>query len=242
VLRVDPLSFNFVGGRVDLTLLADARGASPELRLWLAADDVDLGDFLSQTEVEAPLDGELDLLIDLTASGQSPRALASSLEGEFDLAIERGRVLTSLLRLSTTNPVSWLFTEQVRKGYSDIDCLILRFDIQDGVAESQTLLLDSATGWALGKGRIDLRKEMIDIEISPQAKEKRLVEMSTPFAIKGPLANPSVEVSAGGTIARTVGEVLLSPINLLGSLLPFVSDDGKDDDNPCLTLQNGLSR
>ena len=82
--------------------LADARGESPELQLGLVADDVDLGDFLSQSEVDVPLDGELDLIVDLKAAGRSPRALAASLEGEFDLAIERGRVRTNLLRLTTT--------------------------------------------------------------------------------------------------------------------------------------------
>jgi hypothetical protein len=66
--------------------------------------------------------------------------------------------------------------------------------------------------------------------------------MSTPFGIKGPLANPSVEISSAGASARTVGEVLLSPINLLGSLLPFVSDHGKDEDNPCLALRDGVWR
>jgi uncharacterized protein involved in outer membrane biogenesis/peptidoglycan hydrolase-like protein with peptidoglycan-binding domain len=242
VLRVDPLSFNFVGGRVDLTLLADANKDPPELHVGLEAADVDLGDFLSQTKVEVPLDGELELLVDLRASGHSPRALASSLEGEFDMAIERGHVLTSLLDLTTSNPATWLFTESARNGYSDLNCLILRFDLQDGVAESQTLLLDTPNVLALGEGRIDLRQEIIDVEVDPQAKRRRLIELSTPFAIRGPLANPSVEVSSGGAAVRMAGQVLLSPLNLLGSLLPFVSDDGMDDDSPCLALQEDLQR
>jgi uncharacterized protein involved in outer membrane biogenesis/peptidoglycan hydrolase-like protein with peptidoglycan-binding domain len=241
VMRIDPLSFNFVGGRVDLTLLADARGEVPELHLELAADDVDLGDLLSQSEVDVPLDGELDLVIDLKAAGQSPRALASSLDGEFGLAIQRGQVRTGLLRLTTTNPVSWLFTESARKGYSDMNCLILRFDVQDGVAESQVLLLDTPNILALGEGSIDLRNEFIDLAFSPRAKKKRLIAMSTPFGIQGPLTGPSVNVSTAGTSVRTVGEVLFSPINMLGSVLPLVSDRGKDKDNPCLVLDEGLS-
>ncbi len=38
-------------------------------------------------------------------------------------------------------------------------------------------------------------------------------------AIEGPLASPSVKVSSVGATARMVEEVLLTPINLLGSLL-----------------------
>jgi uncharacterized protein involved in outer membrane biogenesis len=242
VLRVDPLHFNFVGGQIDSTLLADTSGISPELRLTLTAEGVDLGDLLSQSGVDVPLDGELYLVVDLKASGDSPRELASSLEGDFDLAIERGRVLTSLLRLTTTNPVSFLFTEAARKGYSNINCLILRFDVQEGLAQSQTVLLDTPNILVLGEGSIDFGKEFMDLNFSPQAKRRSLVEMGTPFGIRGPLANPSVEVNIAGATARKVGKVLLSPINVLGSLLPFVSDSGKDGDNPCLGLQSGLAR
>jgi uncharacterized protein involved in outer membrane biogenesis len=242
VARVDPLSFNFVGGRIELTLLADASGKSPELRLTLSADGVDLGDLLSQSGVDVPLEGELYLAVDLKASGDSPQELASSLKGDFDLAIERGRVLTSLLRLTTTNPVSFLFTEEARKGYSNINCLILRFDVQEGLAQSETVLLDTPNVLVLGEGSIDFGKEFMDLNFSPQAKQGGLIAMSTPFGIKGPLASPSMEVNTAGATALAAGKVLLSPINVLGSLLPFVSDRGKDDDNPCLGLQSGLER
>ena len=60
--------------------------------------------------------------------------------------------------------------------------------------------------------------------------------MSTPFTIEGPLADPSISVSTAGASLRTGGEVLLSPLNLLGSLLPFVGNGGNKD-NPCLTLK-----
>ena len=73
-------------------------------------------------------------------------------------------------------------------------------------------------------------------------KTKRLAELSTPFGIKGPLANPSVEVSTAGAVARKAGEVMLSPVNLLGSLMPFISSHEKDSGNPCLGLQDGLER
>jgi len=242
VLRVDPLHFNFVGGQIDSTLLVDASGKSPELHLTLVAEGIDLGELLSQSGVDVPLDGELYLVVDLKASGDSPRALVSSLKGDFDLAIERGRVLTSLLRLTTTNPVSFLFTEAARKGYSDINCLILRFDVQDGLAQSQTVLLDTPNILVLGEGSIDFGKEFMDLNFSPQAKRKSLVAMSTPFGIKGPLANPSVEVNTSDATAQKVGKVLLSPINVLGSLLPFIGDRGKDGGNPCFRLKSGSAR
>jgi hypothetical protein len=63
-----------------------------------------------------------------------------------------------------------------------------------------------------------------------------MVEFATPFAIRGSLASPSVKASAPGAIVRALGWVVVSPVNLLGSLLPFVNDRGRDRNNPCLTL------
>ena len=177
-------------------------------------------------------------VLDLTAQGRSSRELASSLNGTTQLAIEEGHVLTGLLTLTTTNPVSWMFTESARKGYSSMNCLIMRFDIKDGLAQSQALLLDTPEMQALGSGQIDFRNETLAINVNPRAKKQRLVSLSTPFSIEGPLADPSINISTTGASLRTGGEVLFSPLNLLGSLLPFVGNGGSDSDNLCLTLKS----
>ena len=241
LLTVEPLAFNFVGGQVDASLSIDARGETPEQSLALAADDVDLGDFLAQTEVEVPLDGDMDLLVDLAGTGESPHDIASSLTGEFDLALQHGHVRTGLLRLAATNIVSWLFTADARQGYSDMNCLIVRLDVQDGLAESEALLLDTPNVRALGVGTIDLDKEFIDTEVDPEPKRGVALSGSTPFAIRGPLASPDIVVSTGGTAVRTLRDIVTSPLSLLGSLLPFAGG-GNEKDNACLALEQGLAR
>ena len=236
-MKIEPLNFGFVGGNANLTLQADASGPLPEVRLEVSAQGVDLEKLLSQTEVDVPLDGEMDILMDLAASGGSPRALASSLDGKLELAIEKGHLRTGLLRLATTNPARWIFTETARNGSSAMNCLILRFDIMDGVAEGKTLLLDTPDTQAIGEGNINLQKEFFDINVDPQPKQKRLIAFSTPFKIKGPLVDPAIKINTTGASVRKSGEVLLGPVNLLGSLLPFVGGKDDDDENLCLTLK-----
>ena len=240
LLKVDPLRFNFEGGLLQVNFLVDARPKAPTVSLKVTADDVDLGDLLAQIEADVPLDGELDLLANLQAAGTSPQALSSSLKGNLDLAIERGHIRTSLLDLAAEDLVSWMISDTARKGYSDLNCLIARFDFHDGVAESKKLiLLDTAHVLALGTGSIDLGDEIIDIKVHPHAKKRRFIETTIPFTIKGPLASPSVKVSSAGATVRMVEEVLLTPVRLLENLLPLVNDHGKDAKNPCLTLHAG---
>jgi hypothetical protein len=237
LLKVDPLLFNFAGGRIEMRLVVDARTETPAVGLDIVADDVDLGDVLAQMEAEVPLDGELDTVLSLKAGGLSPRALASSFEGDLDLAISEGHIQTGLLDLTVTNPVAWMFSRSARKGYSELNCLVVRFDIAEGVAKSVALLLDTTNVRVEGEGNINFQDEVMAIAFSPRAKKRRLIAISTPFAIEGPLSGPSVNVNATGAATRVIGQTVVSPLNLLGSLMPLVNDRGTDAENLCLRLK-----
>jgi uncharacterized protein involved in outer membrane biogenesis len=235
-LRLSPVRFNVVGGRAQADAEVDARAPTPRWRLRAETDDLKLGDIWRQLETEVPLRGELDLIIDLQARGRSPRDLANSLSGDLSLALQRGQIRSRLFDLTTMNPLRWLVAQSTRRGYSEIDCFIARFRAADGVATLRSLALDTPNVIASGEGYIDFARETLDLRFHPSAKHRGMVEFATPFAITGSLASPSVEASATGATARALGRVLFSPVNLLGSLLPFVNDRGRDPDNPCLTL------
>jgi uncharacterized protein involved in outer membrane biogenesis len=238
-LEVSPVRFGSAGGRAEVHAEIDAAAPTPAWRLRALADDAQLGEVWRELETQVPLEGELDLELDLRARGRSPRALAASLDGALGLAVERGRIHSRLFGLTTMHPLGWLFARSTRRGYSRLDCVIARFDVRDGVAESQTLLVDTPEAIVTGTGSIDFTRETIDLRMQPRAKHRSLVGLATPFTIRGDLAAPAVSVSAAGTAARMAGEVALTPVTLLGSLVSLVSDRGRDADNPCLKVGGG---
>lgn len=235
-LKLAPLRFDVVGGHAEIDAEVDVRAPTPRWRLQAETDDLELGDTWRQLKTEVPLTGELDLVLDLQARGRSPRDLANSLSGDLGFALQRGQIRSRLFGLTTMNPLRWLVARSTRRGYSEIDCFVARFRADKGVATLRTLVLDTPNVIASGHGDIDFARETLDLRIRPSAKQSRLIEFATPFAIRGNLANPSVEATATGATARALGRVAVSPLNLLGSLLPLVNDRGGDQDNPCLTL------
>ena len=238
-LELSPVRFGSAGGRAEMHFEIDAAAPTPAWRLRALADDARLGEVWRELSTDVPIEGELDLELDLRARGRSPRALVASLDGALGLAVERGRIHSRLLGLTTMHPLSWLFARSTRSGYSSLNCVIARFDVRDGVAEAQTLLVDTPDAIVTGTGSIDLTRETIDLRMQPRAKHRSLVGLATPFTIRGDLAAPAVSVSAAGTAARIVGEVALTPVALLGSLVSLVSDGGRDADNPCLKVGGG---
>ncbi len=235
-LQLSPLRFDIVGGYAEVNAEVDARAPTPKWRMRAEANDVDLGNAWRQLETDVPLSGQLDLALDLQASGRSPRDLANSISGDLNLALQRGRIQSRLFGLTTMNPARWLVAPSTLRGYSTINCFVARSEVDNGVAELRTLVLDTPNVIAGGTGFIDFARETLDVQIRPSAKQRRLVEFATPFAITGSLAKPSVSASTTGAATRALARVALSPVNLLGSLLPFVNNRGADPDNPCLTL------
>ena len=238
-LDLSPLQFELVGGHSELHAEIDARQTVPTWHVRAVTNDAALGNIWQQLQTEVPLEGNLDLDLDLQARGSSPRAMAASLEGDLGLSIQRGRINSRLFALTTMSPFGWLFAKSTRRGYSKFDCFIARFHAEHGLAELQALVLDTPDAIATGTGYIDFAREMINLQIHPRAKHRSFGAPATPFAIAGSLAAPTVEVSTLGAAAHMAGQVALTPINLLGSLVSMISNLGKDNDNPCLKISTG---
>jgi len=233
-LKVAPLRFDFVGGHTDGQIEVDSASPQPRIAFAARTKDLSLESVFANLESDVPIGGDLDLQINLVGEGKTPQAIADSLDGTVDLAISRGKILLGFFNLTAIDLFSWVLSKEARQGYSDITCFIVRFESEDGIAKAKGFLLDTPAVRSAGTGEIDLHKETMDLLFDPEPKRKRIAQFTTPFAVRGPLSEPEVDVNMTSVAARTVGDIVFSPVNALGSLLSMVSDDGKDADNPCL--------
>lgn len=239
-LNLDPLVFTFAKGTTRASLKIDGKvkpGRQIQHVLSIESDDLDIGDWMKQIDTKIKVDGDLDMTLKLNAEGNSVKSMIDTLNGELNLALSRGKVDSALLAFTGTNLMTWLFRD-ASSGDTKISCLISRFDVRSGNATIGSLLLDTPTMKAAGKGYVNLSTERLDVLIDPEPKTKRLAEFTTPFQIKGALSDPDIKISEAELAARMIGEIAFTPINVLGSLFSIVRDGGKDDTNPCLSRQS----
>ena len=242
VLYINSNSFDLLEGSAEIDAAVDTSVAPPNITLNASADDLQLGDLLAQFDSDVPIEGELDLKTALQTAGTSLPGLTAALAGEFGMAIERGRINLRSFDLTGANLMQWLFTGAALRSSTDLRCFVARFGIEDGVATSQSLFMDTSLARSTGSGTLNLVDRTIDILVHPRPARAELVRLTTPYRIVGPLSNPSVEISKAGLAGRAVGELALTPFNLLGSLTSLVSDWGRDQKNPCLTwTQSGTA-
>ncbi len=149
--------------------------------------------------------GRVDLVVDVAGSGDSVRQIMASLGGTTDFNMGPGQIDNRFARILLSD-LFQLIASGGADG-SDLNCVLSRFSITGGIAQSTALVLDTNGATILGEGNVDLRSEEPDILLVPNAKQTNLANLAVPVRIRGTLADPSVAPAPQAMAEGLVGSV-----------------------------------
>jgi AsmA protein len=225
-LVVAPFAADLPGGHLSGTISADATQAAPPVHVVLHAPGLALKTILTAAHEPSYATGNVEIYADLSGAGDSPHAIAGSLDGSLGLAMAGGtidnRLLGSLLgkvmdSLNALNLVG-------KGGTSELKCFALRMDARHGTGAINSLALSSSLLTMTGAGTINLGAETLAMALRPQARVAG-TGLVIPVAVSGPIRDPSVKVNDLGAAeanAGTVAGVVLgnaTPLGIVGGLL-----------------------
>jgi len=186
LLTADPIKGVGEAGNINGVITIDGRSEVPELK-------VDL----NIVEVPMPnLGGKLDFDADLVGKGRSVAELMGSLNGQMLLVARDGKIEGALVQKFGSGLLS--FAKD--KGYTELECGILRVDIKDGIANFDKRLAAQLTEvtWR-GGGEIDLKTEKIGIGIAPKPRKGIPIsisgELSSLIYVGGTLKHPQMQLN-----------------------------------------------
>ena len=133
-----------------------------------SADIVDLDMNIVVDSLPMPnLGGEMDLNIDLDGDGASVADIMGTLNGQLLLVMRDGEIAHSFV----TNFGSGLFSFTGNKDTTELECAILRMDIEDGLADFDDKLAVQMTdvNWR-GGGQINFKTEKLGVGITPKPR------------------------------------------------------------------------
>lgn len=199
LLTIDPFKIDQSNGGTGVgQLTLDAR--SPEANLDL---DIDFENFVSPR-----FGGEFDLNVDLVGKGESVAALMGSLNGHFVAALNGVELEKSFMSkygaglLSNINPLG--------SDKTLLECAIIRFDIEDGLANFHKKIAAQTTEvtW-LGGGEINLKTEELDVGIAPSPRgalsSMTNVGLASLVHVGGTLAEPKVGIDVTDVAKKYAG-------------------------------------
>ncbi len=242
-LEVAPLQAGYQQSRLDGQVALDASGDTPRLATNLAIDELDFGRMLNEQGITDEVEGTMDIRIDLTGAGASPRAIASSLNGTTELVNEGGKISNKLLAILGADFSQILGPLLGESDTTALNCIVSRFDVADGLAESRAMVLDTATFSLAGAGNVDLRSEELDLTFDTSSRVPALVSLAIPFRVQGTMKNPRVLPDPAGALKGLAGAAagISNPLAVLGGLAGGAASDGGGEsqdggsENLCLT-------
>lgn len=253
-------------GRLDLgPMVAGAGGGRFEAEFHLAAGDgpvietrgemrrLDLAEMMRILDLPPSLSGRAGFEFDLRGRGASPAELAAALDGRFSMAMQDGRMDARYLDMAGAYgfELTEAFVNLLKPGGEEdrsdevvIECAVVSFDIDDGVATSDVLVFHTARAGVVGDGRVDLGSERLDIALKPITggginvlglfRLKAGTTFADAFKLGGTLRAPRIlldksesAISLGKAIG---GMALFGPAGLAAGLL----DAEFGSDSPCV--------
>jgi AsmA family protein len=236
-LTVEPLRATIAGSPVEATVGLNASSATPQMKFTASAPQLDLGRLLTEAEVTDLLEGQADIAVDVNGQGASVAAIMGSLNGQTKLLMNSGRAKTAAFDkivggLSTV--MGTLFSG--KSEWTVLNCVASNFAIDDGIATSKVMLVDTEYSTVVGEGTVDLGTEQLDLTVTPAAKSEAL-NVAVPVKIGGTLAEPIFrpdELATARQITGLLGADLFPPTAVTG-----LGEMGSGEDNPCVNIASG---
>jgi AsmA family protein len=244
-LTVNPLTAFIGGGKLVNSLNVRAKENMAFVDVNVDIKQMNLGEMLKKLEITKALEGILDLDINLKGQGKSVAGLMAGLNGDVVASLGEGKIPTGYLNFVSADISSTLmriinpFGKKIKSAHAQINCAVCDFNIKNGMAKSDIIVVDDPQKTLFSKGNINLKTEALDFKIETNPKEGigtqdtaklsiSLSKITKPFKLGGTLANPSLEIDIVGS-GTTIGAALLGPVGW--AYLLVSGSSGKA--NPC---------
>ncbi|WP_174913048.1 AsmA family protein [Burkholderia diffusa] len=235
VLSLEPLQFGVAGGTLATNAQLDGSRTPLKGRFTLAARHLRLKQLFPTQKVMQTAFGEINGDASLSATGNSPAALAATSTGEVKALITDGRISLLLMEAAGLNVANVVYEKLFGTRDVNINCAAIDFVANDGMLEPKVFALDTDDALINVDGPVNLRDESIDLKIHPHTKGFRVFSLRSPLYAKGTFKNPKVGVDAGALALRAGAMVGLGLINPFAALIPLIAPSNNRD-VPCSEL------
>ncbi len=230
-------------GRVQVDADVDASQDPPTLALTVIGDDLRVDHVLAQFGWKPVLEGDLHMNVDVASRGETPREIAEGLNGTATLAVDKGRIQIGDLERISSNRFQAKRAHARRSEWTDLNCGVIRLNIEDGVATTDGLVLATPSVVIGGSGQIDLRDETMDLVLAADREFSTAAGFDKPVRVHGPITDPEVTANISGHVgdaALTGGEVagmvalpfIFVPVRVASFLRPQLREN--DTSSACL--------
>jgi uncharacterized protein involved in outer membrane biogenesis len=241
VLRLRPLDFGLAGGTVNSNVTLDGSGGAGKdaikATLDATARNIEVKQLFPQIQkIQQATAGDIFAQTKLTATGDSVGEMLAKSNGEVKALVSKGVVSKLLLEEAGLNVGNVIITKLFGDKQVQLNCLASDLDVKNGVARTNTFVLDTEEAIVDIDGWVNLSTEQMDLRVKPETKALRLFTLRTPFYVRGTFKKPDLQLDKKVLALKGGAAVALAVVAApAAALLPLINT-GPGEDSPCAAL------
>ena len=183
--------------------------ASPPF-VSLAGEALALPLFTLSRDMGAPSDitGTMTARGGISATGRDTAALLASLDGSVAVALENTVIQGAAYDVLATDLLAWIYSGAALEKSTHLDCTMAKFQLEDGVATTDSIYIETARMLATGKGIFDLPRQTMDLTIVPLSRS-RSFQIPSKVRLRGDMSNPRPTISPISAAADASAQALM---------------------------------
>ncbi|MDA8329308.1 MAG: AsmA family protein [Betaproteobacteria bacterium] len=232
ILSLNPLNFGVAGGTLAGKITLNGQNDPIHAQAQVHVRKVFLNQLFPTIKLTHSSVGQINGDFDLSAEGNAINQMLASANGKVVLVIDSGEI--SKLMLETIALHLWEIFELELTGDKlvKLNCAVADFDVNNGVLQTQTMILDTRITTITGSGDINMAQETLHLDLQPHTKIISPLALRSPIYIRGTFSNPKITLDKTKLVVRSAGALALGAINPFLAILPLI-DAGPGENSQC---------
>jgi len=205
---VDPLTLEVPGGSVALDFALAPTVHDVALEVGARVDKLDYGILARRIDPASQTGGVISVDLDLHTRGPDLQHVMQGSNGHLDFAIWPKDLNAGVFELWAVNVITALVKEVDKEEGSKVNCVIARFQIDDGVMQDRVVFADTTRMRVEGSAQVDFKQRVLQVRAAPSAKRPEFFSLAVPVGLTGPFDDFHIKIN---------------PVVLTGKALAFVT-------------------
>lgn len=242
------LALTLRNGRIDLaplhlqlpkaTLLVKASlkpgMETSQASLRVLIENFDFGVLSRISDPASTVGGTLNVDLDVNSYASNTNIMGGA-NGYFDISAQPTGLQSGIVDLWAVNLLSSVVTSAIKdEDASEVNCLISRFQLENGVMTAKQLAVDTSRIRICVEGQVSFADRDFKLVAKPRAKRAEFFGLATPLKIKGEFDDFRISMKGGAlTLGSTAVKFAISPVTTPFKRL-FQKDLPEDGADICL--------
>jgi uncharacterized protein involved in outer membrane biogenesis len=210
---VDPLTLDVPGGSVDLNFALSRTQTDVALEAGARIDKLDYGLLARRIDPGSRTGGEISVDLDLKARGPDLQRVMRGANGHLEFGIWPRDLNAGVFELWAVNVITALAREVDKGAGSKVNCVIVGFQIADGLMHDKVVFADTTKMRVEGSAQVDFKRRTLDVRAAPTAKRPEFFSLSVPVRLGGGFEDFRLRVNPV-VLAGKVVSFVTSPVHV----------------------------